>query len=118
MAVVGQATQPGAENGADLGELFAFLIFSDRADRIDAHVPFDARFRQDELDLRNVVDRGLGDRHAGDRCKSAHSRRRRSRRDRFLFFLTGLAQVHVHVDQARRHDFPRGVVELHLVGSA
>jgi hypothetical protein len=50
-----------------------------------------------------VVDR-LGVGHAGDRSESAARRRLGAAFDRLLVFLSRLAQMGVHVDEARCHD--------------
>ncbi len=50
-------------------------------------------------DARLIVDR-VGVRHARDRGEAAGDGRGGAGRDRLLVLLAGLAQVHVHVDQA------------------
>ena len=47
---------------------------------------------------------GIGVRHAGDGREPARDGRGRAGRHRLLVLLARLAQVHVHVDQARAHD--------------
>ena len=62
-----------------------------------------------ELDLGLGVDRGFGVGHAGDGGKPARQGRRRAGGDGLVVFASRLAQVNVHVDQARRDDFAAGV---------
>ena len=49
---------------------------------------------------------GVGVRHARDGGEPTGDRRRGASRHRFLVLLTWLAQVHVHVDEARTDDEP------------
>ena len=59
-------------------------------------------------DARRVVDRGrVG--HGADRRETAAGRGPRARGDRLLAFESGLAEVGVHVDEARDDDQPGGV---------
>ena len=73
------------------------------ANRIDARQVRLGRFLQDVRgDAGVVVDR-IGVRHAGEGREAARHGGRDARGNRFLVFLPGLAQVHVHVDEPRAH---------------
>lgn len=63
----------------------------------------------DELGGRLMIDGRLGVGHAGDGRDAAAHRRGRAGRDRLVFLAARLAQVHVHVDEARADDHSRGV---------
>ena len=63
-----------------------------------------ARLLQDEQRDAGVVVHRLGVRHAGDGGEAARDSRGRAGGDRLLMFLTGLAQVHVNIDEARCDD--------------
>ena len=104
------ATQPAALQFGDVGELFALLSARHRANRIDARQSGFRGLLQDQLrDAGVVVDR-LGVRHARHGGEAAGHRRRDAGRHRFLVLLPRLAQVHVHVDEARdRSTKPAGM---------
>ena len=58
---------------------------------------------------RRRVDRRLGVGHAGDRREAAGQRGGGAGLDRLVLLAARLAQLRVHVDQARRDDLARGV---------
>ena len=62
-----------------------------------------------------VVRDRLGVGHRRDRRVPADRRRARAGLDRLLVLEAGLAQMRVHVDQARRHDQPAAVDDLGVV---
>ena len=74
------------------------------------------RFFNDIARHRRIVIDRLGVGHAADRRKTAVRRRARAGNDIFLVFLTGIAQMAVHVDKARRDDLARRVVNRRALG--
>jgi ribosomal protein S15P/S13E len=100
-----------------IGELLARLPARDRADRVDAR---ETRLRGLAKNVggdAGVVVHGRRVRHAGDGGEPAGHGRRRARRDRLLVLLPRLAQVHVHVDQARAdHESRRDLDDLDALG--
>ena len=115
LAVVGNRDDAGFLHPADLRHLHAGEPLGDRADRVNVHA---AALRLGLLDdvarhRRVVVDR-LGVGHAADRREAAVRRRARAGDDILFVFLTGVAQMAVHVDEARRDDLARRVVDLCL----
>ena len=115
-AVVGNPDASGRAQLRDVGQLLAVRSLRHGADRIDAREVRLRRLLQDVLgDARVVVDRRRV-RHAGHGGESAGHRRRRAGRDRFLVLLTGLAQMHVHVEQTRVRTNPAGTsIDLRAV---
>ena len=65
-----------------------------------------ARAPRQELDDRNVIDRRLGIRQRHHRRDPAGSRRLPAALDRFHVLGAGLAQLHAHIDKARREAEP------------
>ena len=102
--IVGDRDAAGVLELGDVGQLLALLPARHRADRIDAREVGLGRLLQDVLGDAGVVVHRIGVRHAGDGGEAAGHRRGRAGRDRLLVLLARLAQVHVHVDQARAHD--------------
>ena len=78
-----------------------FLTLGHAADRVDRHRPVLLRLGQNELDDRARVDGRLRVRHAGDAGEASRGGGAGSGRDRLLPLVPGLAQVDVHVDEAR-----------------
>ena len=74
-----------------------------RPDRVDPREARLGRLREDEAGHAGLVVRGLGVGQAGDRGEAAGNGRRDPRGDRLLVLGPGLAQVDVHVDEARTH---------------
>ena len=105
------ATQPASLQLRDVGELFALLSARHRADRIDARETRLRGLLQDQPRHAGVVVDRLGVRHARHRGEAAGDRRRDAGGDRLLVLLPGLAQVHVHVDEAGTDDQPRRHVD-------
>ena len=115
LAVVGNRDDAGFLHPADLRHLHAGEPLGDRADRVNVHA---AALRLGLLDdvarhRRVVVDR-LGVGHAADRREAAVRRRARAGDDILFVFLTGVTQMAVHIDEARRDDLARRVVDLRL----
>ncbi len=103
LAVVGEGDAAGLGLLGQLRELRALEVAAHRADRIHADDAFDLRAGQDVVgDRAVVVDRErVG--HARDRGEAARRGGPRAARDRLLVLEARLAQVHVHVDEARAH---------------
>jgi hypothetical protein len=79
---------------------------------MDAGMSLLARLSQDQLGHRaRVVDRHRV-RHAGHAGEAASRRGQRAAGHRFLPLLARLAQVHVHVDEARTDHEARQVDDL------
>src|SRR5262249_53126051 len=112
LAVVRERDASRLRQLGQLGELLAAQILRDRADRIDPHDPFDLRLGEDVVRHRAVVVDGTGIRHAAHRGEAAGGRGPRTGRDRLFIFLSGLAQVHVHVDESGTDDLAARVDDL------
>ena len=93
------ATQPAALQLGDVGQLLALLAARHGADRIDTGKVCVGRLLQHVLRDAGVVVHGRGVRHAGHRGESAGDGGRRPGGHRLLVLLTGLAQMHVDIDQ-------------------
>ncbi len=102
--VVGDRDAAGRGKVGDFSELFALRSRRDGANRIHARQAGFARALDDEFGDRGVIVDRIGVRHARDGGEPAGHGRRRAGRDRLLVLLPRLAQVHVDVDEARRHD--------------
>ena len=110
-AIVSHGHATGFFQLGDVGEFFALLPTRDRTDGIDPGQVRLGRLLQDQPgDTSVVVDR-LGVRHARDGSKAAGHRRCHAGRDGLLVLLSRLAQVHVHVNQARTHHQSRRNVD-------
>ena len=83
--------------------------FRDRADRVDAGEIGERGALADILGDRGVVVHRIGVRHAGDRREAAGRRGARPGLDRLLVFVSRLAQMHVHVDEAGKNQAAAGV---------
>ncbi len=103
-AVVAEGDGAGLHQLPDLGQFLPFAVLADAGH--DEHVAIvgPGGLVLDELDRGLRVDRRLGVGNAGDRRESAGQRRGRAGGDRFVLFAPRLAEVDVHVDQARRDD--------------
>ena len=108
-AIVAEGHGAGLHELANFGQFLAFAILADAGH--DEHVALIGPGGQmlDELDRGLGVDRRLGVGNAGDRSESAGDRGAGAGEDGFVLFATWLAEVHMHVDQARRDDLPLGV---------
>ena len=114
--VVAHRDRARAHHLAELRERLALLSDGDRADRMHARRRDAARLANDESDRRLIVGDGLGVRHRADRGEAARGRRARARRDRLDILASGLAQMAVHVDEARRDERARAVEHLGAIG--
>ena len=119
-AVVGEADRAGLGQHAHLGELPPFQPLGHGTNRIDLDPLGLARAALHELDQRHVVDHGLGVGHAGDAGHPARCRREAACGNSLLVLVAGLAEVHVHVDEAGCHAvaaaIDRGDPLRHAVG--
>ncbi len=104
VAVVGESDRAGSRQGRKVAELRSIPPARNRRNRIDAATAASCRACLEIAQYFRIVERGECVRHAGDRSKTAAHRRLGSRRDRFLLGKTGLAQMHVHVDESGRDD--------------
>ena len=103
-AVVGEGHRAMSHHVAHFGERLALEPLAARARHVHAALAYCGCARLDVLHAQRVVDNGLGVGHAAHRREAAVSRRARSGSDVFLLLEAGLAQMHVHVHQARNHD--------------
>ena len=117
-AVIAHRHRAGGHHLAELRERLALLPHRDRADRIHARRRDAARLTNDESDRGLIVRHGLGVRHRADGRESARRRGTCARRDRLDIFAAGLAQVTVHIDEARRDERARAVETLGAIGVA
>ncbi len=111
-AVVAHGDRAGADHLAELRERLAFLADGHRADGVNARRPRAQRLPDDEADGGLVVGHRIGVRHRADGGEPAGRRGPRAGRDRLDILAPRLAQVTVHVDEARRDDVPRAVDHL------
>lgn len=119
MPIVGHRDTAGLAKLRNVGQLLALLPARDRADRIDPRQPGLGRLLEDEARDAGVVVHRIRVGHARDGGEPARDRRVDTRGHRFLVLLPRLAQVHVHVDEARADDEPgRQCHDLTTVGEA
>ncbi len=85
----------------DVGQLLAELTAGHGANRVDARQVGFGGFLEDVFGDARVVVHRHGVRHAGHGCEAAGHGRRRPGCHGLLVLLSRLAQVHVHVDEAR-----------------
>ena len=102
-AIVGHRHCAGALQCFEIGELLAGAAHRGGRDR--EHIDYRAAIRMLHPggDFRRIIHRrGVG--HGANGSESASRRRRRSAGDALLVRLPGLAQVHVQINEAWRHD--------------
>ena len=116
LAVVGERHAAGLGQLGELGQLLAAEPARHRADRVDAHAAFAARFVEDVVGDRAVVVDGLRVGHRAHGGEATGRGRARTGRDGLLVLVAGLAQVDVHVDESRTDDFARRVDDLPALG--
>ena len=100
-AVVGEGDRPAFDQAADLGQFLPLPSLGDGADGKDIGVAGALGLEIDELRRRLAVEGRLGVGHARHRGNAAGQGRRRAGGDGLVFFAARLAQMDVHVDQAR-----------------
>ena len=113
-AVVGDGDNAGRFHGADGGQFLAGAAFGDGADREDVDHRAAARPLHDVAGHGGAVVHRLGVGHAADGGEAAGRRGARAGLDGFGVLEARLAQVHVHVDEAGRHDQAGGIEHLRL----
>ena len=118
LAVVAHGHGARTDHLAELGERLAHLPDGDGADGIDARATGALGLADDEADRRLIVRDRIGVRHRADRGESAGRRGARARGDRLDILAARLAQMAVHVDEARRHDESGAVDHLDRVAVA
>ena len=101
-------------HGADGRQFLARAPLGDGADGKHVDQRLAARPLHDVAGHHGAIVHRLGVRHAADGGEPARRRRPRPALDGLGVLETRLAQMHVHVDEARRHDHPRGVEHLRL----
>ena len=106
------ATTPGGFHRADRCQFFAFAAFRDCADREHVDCRQATRAFDDVVRDRGAVIDGFRIRHAADGREPSSRCGPRSAFNRFGVFEPRLAQMHVHIDEAGRHDEPRRVEYL------
>ena len=117
LSVVGNRDDARFLHPADFRHFNARQPLGDRADRIDAHAAsLRLRLFDDVARHSRVVVGRLRVGHAANRGKAAVRRRTRAGNDILFIFLTRIAQMAVHIDQARGDYLARCVVYLCSVG--
>src|SRR5450759_2675619 len=117
VAVVAESFDPGAARPhlAHRGERLALTPLGDRPVREYHAQPLVLAAVEHVLGNRRVVYRWVGVGHAEDRRVAAARRGPAAASYVFLVLHSGLAQVGVHLDEARRHDAPGSVDDLAAV---
>jgi hypothetical protein len=110
--VVGQSHHPGPLEFPQLGHLLALAPLRDAADGIHPAKAFLGGFRLDEMHDGLVVDGRVGVGHAGHRRDPPGHRRVGARDDGLFVLIPRLAQVHMHIHEARRDRQALGVEDL------
>ena len=102
-AVVGESRRAGRRQALHVDDFLAGKVFADGS--AGEHVDSAARpLVQHVLQRLGIVDGRLGVRHAHDRREPAGSRRGRAGFDILFIGKARIAEMHVHVHQAGRHD--------------
>ena len=104
LPIVGHRHAAGRLEIRNLGEVLAPRSDRHGADRIHARQAGLDGPLQDELRHARLIVHRIGVRHARDGGEAAGDGRGDTGRHRLLVLLSGLAQVHVHVDQTGRDD--------------
>ena len=112
LAVVAHGDRTGTDHFAKLGQRLALLPDRHGSDRVDPGRLRPQRLPDDEADGRLVVRHGIGVGHGADRRESAGRRCPGTGCNRLHVLTPRLAQVAVHVDEARRDDPARAVDDL------
>ena len=108
LAVVGHGHRAGSLERGKIRQLLSQAADGRRGDGKDVDQRAALRSLHPARDLRRVVDRhGVG--HGADGGESAGRRRRSSGGDGLLVGLSGLAQMHVQIDEAGSDDASLGV---------
>src|SRR5262249_6655523 len=102
--IVGEGDGPALDKTADLGQFLALATLGDGADGEDIGVAGALGLEMNELRGSLRVDGRLGVGHARYRRDTAGQRRGGAGGDGLVLLAARLAQVDVHVDQARADD--------------
>ena len=89
---------------AHFGQLGAFRIFCKGADGKDVGECRALSLFDHKASYRGAIVHGPRVRHCANSREAAGYSSRSAAGDRFLVFVTRLAQVHVHIDKTRRDD--------------
>ena len=116
-AVIGESSDAFFGHGTHRCQFLALEAFGNGADDFDFDFgfPFDLIFHAVDDDCR--IDNRLGIRHGRYTGNAAGSCGLRPRFNRFLAGLAGLAEMDVHVDEARSYDEARGIEDFGTVGA-
>ena len=118
LAVVGNRDDSRLAHRRDFRDGFAFAADAGRANGPHAHVAMRLGAIDDEARDGRVVVHRLGVRHAANGREAAARGGKRAGLDGFGIFLPGFAQVHVHINEARRDDQAGGVEDFRAVGTS
>ena len=113
---VGEAERPRLLEQPHLGQVLAAAAARDRAVGEDLDQLHLARPPRDELDHGDIVDHRIGVRQAHQRGDAARRGGTAAALDGLLVLFARLAQLHAHVDEARRQAAPAAVDRLHALG--
>jgi len=109
ITVIGEPDCPGGGDLSIVDRTTPQPPHRDRCDRQDPHDRLDCDFLVEQRDRFGRVERWLRIGHTADGGESARGRGRCAGGNGFLLIETGLAEMHVHVDQPRGDDQPGGV---------
>ena len=112
---VGKADRAVRRQQPDLGQLAPLQPLGRGGIGVDLGELHLARAPRQELDDRDVVDRRLGIRQRHHRRDPAGRRRLAAALDQLHVLGAGLAQLHAHIDEARREAQPGEIDDLGIV---
>ena len=116
VAVVGVAYGAGLGHEAHFGELDSLAVFGEGAHDVDEGLAGLSAHAVDELDAGSFVDGGVGVGHADNGGEAAGDGGGGAACDGFFFFVAGLSEVDVEVDEAGGDDSAGGVDEAGVGG--
>ena len=116
-AVIGESGDAFFGHGAHSGQFLALEAFGDGADDFDFDFGFPFDFILHAVDDDCRIDDRLGIRHGRNAGDAAGSSCLRPRFNRFLAGLAGLAEMDVHIDEARCYDEARCVEDFGAVSA-
>ncbi len=102
------------EGDAQLGQLLTISVLADTCQHNHITILGPSRLVLHKFHACLAVNRRLCAGNAGNRCKSTGDRRRSTRANRFVFFMSWLTQLGVHIDQAWHHQSIRRVNDLSI----
>ena len=112
LAILGHGDHPRRLHAGIIRSLLAQLTFGHGADLMDLDTADRRSLILHQADHLRAVRHGLGVGHGKDRGKAATGRGRHTGLHGFLLRLSGLAQMHVQIDQTGHHETIRGVDDL------